>query len=118
MASIVNTLLDRLDNLTREHERLLRLNQDLQASLETMEAAMFSLEGEKNREIERLKEFKSPIPMDIRRTDEFETFKRMLKNATLDGPNGGYIQAVKLARSLGGLGWKEAKDLVQAIGAL
>lgn len=113
MASIVNTLLDRLDNLTREHERLLRLNQDLKASLETVEQAMFSLEGEKNREIERLRELN--VPMDNNRAAEFEMFKHMLKNATLDYHNGGYISAIKLARSLRGLGLREAKNLVDSL---
>lgn len=111
MASIVNTLLDRLDNLTREHERLTRLNQDLKASLETVEDAMLVMEREKNDEIQRLKELR--VPSD--NLKDFAVFKDMLKGATLDGPNGGYIQAIKLARNLGGLGLKEAKDLVDSL---
>lgn len=111
MASIVNTLLDRLDNLTREHERLTRLNQDLKASLETVEDAMLVMEREKNDEIQRLKELR--VPSD--NLKDFAVFKDMLKGAMLDGPNGCYIQAIKLARSLGGLGLKEAKDLVDSL---
>lgn len=114
MTSIVNTLLDRLNNLTREHERLLRLNQDLKASLETVEDKMLVMEHDKNREIERLREKTCQNP-DRTREEDFRIFKLMLHNATLDGPNGAYIQAIKLARNLGGLGLADSKHLVDSL---